>query len=165
GGANTPHKLWTAALDGESQTSHSDLTPSPTAMHGSVNPVTIVESPHSEIQAAKESVLQRPTFAPSGKTLEQNAMKKTSSPTTSTRTSQSDGHSDSDPDKDKIESSSSSNGTSLQSESRKVPLLQEVNKIQHSATGNRSLKQSAHSTDITSTQQDASFKASGLETT
>ncbi|XP_025956972.2 multimerin-1 [Dromaius novaehollandiae] len=163
GGANTPHKLWTTALGGKTQTSPSDLAPSPTAVHGSVNPLTIVESPHFEIQAGKESILQGPTLASSGKTLGQKAVKKTSSPTTSTPTSQSNGHSDND--KDKIRSSSSSNGTSLQGNPRKAPLLQEVTKSQDSATGNRSLKQSAHNTDITSTPQDVSFKASGFATT
>ncbi|XP_062431012.1 multimerin-1 [Rhea pennata] len=158
GGADIPHKLWTTALGGETQTSPSDLTPSPTAIYGSVNPVAIVESPHPEIQAAKGSILQGATFAPLDKTLGQKAGKKTSTPT-----SQSNGHSD--PDKDKIGISSSRNGTSLQSNPSKAPLLQEVTKSQDSTTGNRSLKQSAHSTDNTSTQQDASFKTSGFETT
>ncbi|NXL06057.1 MMRN1 protein, partial [Mesembrinibis cayennensis] len=155
-GFNTPGKLWTTGQSGETQTSHSDLTPSPT---------TIVRSPHSEIQAAKVSASQGPPFASSGKTLGMEAVKKTSNPTTSTPASQSNGHSDGDSDKDKMESPSSSKGTSLQSNAREVPHQQEVTTSQDTAKGNRSLKQSSHSTGITSTQQDANSKVSGFETT
>ncbi|KAM7113154.1 LOW QUALITY PROTEIN: multimerin-1 [Ciconia maguari] len=155
-GFNTPGKLWTTAQGGETQTSHSDLTPSPT---------TIVGSPHSEIPAAEASALQALPFASSGKTLGMKAVKKTSNPTTSTPASQSNGHSYGDSDKDKMGSSSSSKGTSLQSNAREVPLKQEVATSQDTSTRNRSLKQSSHSTGITSTQQDANSKASGFETT
>ncbi|KFQ87648.1 hypothetical protein N337_03350, partial [Phoenicopterus ruber ruber] len=153
---NTPGKLWTTSQGGETWTSHSDLTPSPTA---------IVGSPHSEIQAAEASASQGPAFASSGKTLGIKAVKKTSNPTTSTSASQSNGHSGGDPDKDKMGSSSSSKGTSLQSNAREVPLQQEVTTSQDTATGNRSLKRSPHSTGITSTRQDATSKVSSFETT
>ncbi|XP_075355384.1 multimerin-1 [Mycteria americana] len=155
-GFNTPGKLWTTAQGGETQTSHSDLTPSPT---------TIVGSPHSEIQAAEASALQALPFASSGKTLGMKAVKKTSNPTTSTPASQSNGHSYGESDKDKMGSSSSSKGTSLRSNAREVLLKQEVATSQDTSTRNRSLKQSSHSTGITSTQQDANSKASGFETT
>ncbi|XP_072718953.1 multimerin-1 [Ciconia boyciana] len=155
-GFNTPGKLWTTAQGGETQTSHSDLTPSPT---------TIVGSPHSEIQAAEASALQALLFASSGKTLGMKAVKKTSNPTTSTPASQSNGHSYGDSDKDKMGSSSSSKGTSLQTNAREVPLKQEVATSQDTSTRNRSLKQSSHSIGITSTQKDANSKASGFETT
>ncbi|KAM6136424.1 LOW QUALITY PROTEIN: multimerin-1 [Phoenicopterus ruber ruber] len=155
-GFNTPGKLWTTSQGGETWTSHSDLTPSPTA---------IVGSPHSEIQAAEASASQGPAFASSGKTLGIKAVKKTSNPTTSTSASQSNGHSGGDPDKDKMGSSSSSKGTSLQSNAREVPLQQEVTTSQDTATGNRSLKRSPHSTGITSTRQDATSKVSSFETT
>ncbi|KFW71166.1 hypothetical protein AS28_13220, partial [Pygoscelis adeliae] len=153
---NTPGKLWTTSQGGETRTSHSDLTPSPT---------TVVGSPHSEIQAVEGSASQGPPFASSGKTLGIKAVKKTSNPTTSTLASQSNGHSGGDSDKDKMGSSSSSKGTSLQSNAGEVPLQQEITASQDTATGNRSLKQSSHSTGITSTQQDANSKASGFETT
>ncbi|NXA54338.1 MMRN1 protein, partial [Nothocercus julius] len=165
GEANSPHKLWVTALGGESHASPSDLTPLPTATHGSVNPGTVVESPHSKIQAAKRSILQELTSAPLGKTHEQKAVKKISSPTISTPTSHSTRHNDSDPDEDKMGSWSNSNGTSPQSNPRETLLLQEVIGSQDSATGDRWLKQSAHSTDVSSTQQDASLKASSFETT
>ncbi|KFM03643.1 hypothetical protein AS27_15548, partial [Aptenodytes forsteri] len=153
---NTPGKLWTTGQGGETRTSHSDLTPSPT---------TVVGSPHSEIQADEVSASQGPPFASSGKTLGMKAVKKTSNPTTSTPASQSNGHSGGDSDKDKMGSSSSSKGTSLQSNAGEVPLQQEVTTSRDTATGNRFLKQSSHSTGITSTQQDANSKASGFETT
>ncbi|KAF1613592.1 UNVERIFIED_CONTAM: Multimerin-1, partial [Eudyptes pachyrhynchus] len=155
-GFNTPGKLWTTGQGDETRTSHSDLTPSPT---------TVVGSPHSEIQAAKASASQGPPFASSGKALGMKAVKRTSNPTTSTLASQSNGHSGGDSDKDKMGSSSSSKGTSLQSNAGEVPLQQEVITSQDTATGNRSLKQSSHSTGITSTQQDANSKASSFETT
>ncbi|KAF1447641.1 Multimerin-1, partial [Pygoscelis papua] len=155
-GFNTPGKLWTTSQGGETRTSHSDLTPSPT---------TVVGSPHSEIQAVEASASQGPPFASSGKPLGMKAVKKTSNPTTSTLASQSNGHSGGDSDKDKMGSSSSSKGTSLQSNAGEVPLQQEVTASRDTATGNRSLKQSSHSTGITSTQQDANSKASSFETT
>ncbi|XP_075565803.1 multimerin-1 [Pelecanus crispus] len=155
-GFSTPGKLWTTGQGGETWTSHSNLTPSPT---------TIVGSPHSEIQAAEVSTSQGPPFASSGKTLGMKALKETSNPTTSTPAGQSDGHSDGDSDKDKMGSSSSSKGTSLQSNGREVSLQQAVTMSQDTAKGNRSLKQSSHSTGITSTQQDANSKAPGFKTT
>ncbi|NWU68104.1 MMRN1 protein, partial [Pterocles burchelli] len=155
-GFNAPGKLWTTGQGGETWTSHSDLTPSLT---------TIVGSPHSEIQAAKESASQEPPFASSGKTLGTKAVKKTSNPTTSTPASHSNGHSDGDTDEDKMGSSSSSKETSLQSDARDVPLQQEVTTSWDRATGNRSLRQSSHNTGVTNTQQDANSKASGFETT
>ncbi|NWR62980.1 MMRN1 protein, partial [Bucorvus abyssinicus] len=151
-GFNTTGKLWTTGQGSETQTIHSDLTPSPT---------TIVGSPHSEIHAAS----QGPPFASSGNILGMKAVKKTSNPTTSTAASQSNAHSDGNSDKDKMGSSSSSKGTSLQSNAREIPLQQEVTTSQDAATGNGPLKQSSHSTGITSTQQDASSKTSGFETT
>lgn len=155
-GFNTPGNFWTTGQGGETQTSHSDLTPSPT---------TNVGSPHSEIQAAEVSASQGPPFASSGKTLGMKAVKKTSNPTTSTPASQSNGHSDGDPDKDKKRSSPSSKGTSLQNDAREIPFQQEVTTSQDTATRNRSLKPSSHSTGIISTQQGANSKASGFETT
>ncbi|NXV33378.1 MMRN1 protein, partial [Rissa tridactyla] len=155
-GFNTPGKFWTTSQGGETQTSHSDLTPSPTL---------IVGSPHSETQAAEVSASQGPPFSSSGKTLGMKAVKKTSDPTTSTPASQSNGHSDGDPDKDKKRSLSSSKGTSLQNNAREMPLQQDGTTSQDTATGNRSLKSSSHSTGIISTQQDANSKASGFETT
>ncbi|KGL80349.1 hypothetical protein N309_01542, partial [Tinamus guttatus] len=165
GEANTPHKLWVTALGGETHTSPSDLTLFPTAAHGSVNPGTVVESPLSEIQAAKGSILQALTLTPLGNTHEQKEVKKISSPTTSIPASHLPRHSDSDSHEDKMGSWSNSNGASPQSNPRETQLLQEVMESQDSATGNRSLKQSAGSTDATSTQQDASLKASGFEMT
>ncbi|KFR12659.1 hypothetical protein N306_02844, partial [Opisthocomus hoazin] len=150
---NTPGKLWTTGQGGETQTSHSDLTPSPT---------TAVGSSHSEIQV---SASQGPPFASSGKTLGMKAVKKTSNPTTSTSASQLNGHSDSNSDKDQMGSSSSSKGTSLQSNAREVPLQQEFATSWDAATGNRSLKPLSHSSGITSTQQDANAEASGFQTT
>ncbi|XP_035397220.1 multimerin-1 [Cygnus atratus] len=164
-GFNTPGKLWTTEEGGESPTTYSDMTPSPTAVHGSVNAVTTAGSPYSEIQVAKESASQAPTSASSGKTLGMKAVKKTSNSTTSIPTSQSNGHSDGDSDKDKMRSSSSSEMTSLQSNARKAPLQQEVTPSQDRAAGNRALKQSSYSTDITNTQRDANSKASGFQTT
>ncbi|NWT36943.1 MMRN1 protein, partial [Chroicocephalus maculipennis] len=155
-GFNTPGKFWTTSQGGETQTSHSDLTPSPTL---------IVGSPHSETQAAEVSASQGPPFSSSGKTLGMKAVKKTSDPTTSIPASQSNGHSDGDPDKDKKRSLSSSKGTSLQNNAREMPLQQDGTTSQDTATGNRSLKSSSHSTGIISTQQDANSKASGFETT
>ncbi|NXV40697.1 MMRN1 protein, partial [Uria aalge] len=155
-GTNTPGKFWTTSQGGETQTSHSDLTPSPTLTVG---------SPHSETQVAEASASQGPPFASSGKTLGMKAVKKTSNPTTSTPASQSNGHSDGDPDKDKKRSLSSSKGTSLQNNAREMPLQQDDTTSQDTATGNISLKPSSHSTSIISTQQDANSKASGFETT
>ncbi|XP_063192130.1 multimerin-1 [Chroicocephalus ridibundus] len=155
-GFNTPGKFWTTSQGGETQTSHSDLTPSPTL---------IVGSPHSETQAAEVSASQGPPFSSSGKTLGMKAVKKTSDPTTSIPASQSNGHSDGDPDKDKKRSLSSSKGTSLQNNAKEMPLQQDGTTSQDTATGNRSLKSSSHSTGIISTQQDANSKASGFETT
>uniref|UniRef100_A0A8C3PJQ6 Multimerin-1 n=1 Tax=Calidris pygmaea TaxID=425635 RepID=A0A8C3PJQ6_9CHAR len=155
-GFNTPAKFWTTGQDGETQTSHSDLTPSPT---------TIVGSPHSESQAAQGTPSQGPPFASSNKTLGMKAVKKASNPTTSTPASQSSGHSDGDPDKDKKRSLSSSKGTSLQNDAREMPLRQEVTTSRNTATRNRSLKPSSHSTGITSIQQDDNSKASSFETT
>ncbi|KFQ42134.1 hypothetical protein N333_01514, partial [Nestor notabilis] len=152
---NTPGKLWKTDQSGETQTSHSDLTPSLT---------TIVGSPHSEIQAAEASASQGPPFASSGKTLGMKAVKKSSNPSTSTPASLTNRHSDGDSDKNKMGSSSSSKGRSLQSNAREVPLQHEVTTSQDTVT-RRSLKQSSHSTGITSTQRDANSKASSFETT
>ncbi|XP_064507980.1 multimerin-1 [Pseudopipra pipra] len=152
-GFNTPGKLWTTGQGGETQISHSDLTPSST---------TIAGSPHSEIQADKVSDLQGPPFASSGKTLGMKAVKKISNLTTPTPAMQS---SDGDSDSDKMGSSSSSKGTTLQSNAREVPLQQGVTTSRATAPGNRSIKQSSHSTGITSTQQDANSRASSFETT
>ncbi|NWI14137.1 MMRN1 protein, partial [Crypturellus soui] len=163
GEANTAHKLWVTALGGETHTSPSDLTLFPPAAHGSVNPGTVVESSHSEIQAAEGSILQALTSAPLGKTHEQEEVKKISSPTISTPASHSP--SDSNPGEDKTGSWSNSNGASPQSNPGETQLLQEVMESQDSAAGNRLLKQSARSTVATSSQQDASLKASGFEMT
>ncbi|NWQ65595.1 MMRN1 protein, partial [Neopipo cinnamomea] len=152
-GFNTVGKLWTAGQGGETQTSHSDLTPSST---------TITRSPHSEIQADKVSALQGPPLASSGKTLGMKAVKEISSLTTSTPATQS---SDGDSDRDKMGSSSSSKGTTLQGDAREIPLQQGITRSWATAPGNRSIRQSSHSTGITSTQQDANSKASGFETT
>ncbi|NXY70616.1 MMRN1 protein, partial [Glareola pratincola] len=152
-GFSTPAKFWTTSQGGETQTSHSDLTPSPALIGG---------SPHSESQAHEVSASQGPPFASSSKTLGMKAVKETSSPTTSTPVSQSNGHSDGDPDKDKKKSLSSSKGTSQQNNAREMPLQQDDNKSQDTATGKRSLKPSSHNTGITSTQQAAN---SGFETT
>lgn len=164
-GFNTPGKLWNTEEDGESPTTYSDMTPSPTVVPGSVNAVTTAGSPYSEIQVAKESASQAPTSASSGKTLGMKAGKKTSNSTTSIPTSQSNGHSDGDSDKDKMRSSSSSEMTSLQSNARKAPLQQEVTPSQDRAAGNRVFKQPSYSTDITNTQSDANSKTSGSQTT
>ncbi|NWJ08771.1 MMRN1 protein, partial [Crypturellus undulatus] len=163
GEANTPRKLWVTALRGETHTSPSDLTLFPTAAHGSVNPGTVVESPHSGIQAAEGSTLLALTSAPLDKTHEQEEVKKISSPTISIPASHSP--SDSNPGEDKTGSWSNSNGASAQSNPGETQLLQEVMGNQDSAAGNRSLKQSARSTDAISSQQDASLKASGFEMT
>ncbi|NXI54932.1 MMRN1 protein, partial [Chloroceryle aenea] len=153
-GFNTTGRLWTTRQGGETQTSLSDFTPSPT---------TIVRLLHSEIQAAEAHVLQGPPFASSGKTLGMKAVKNTSNPTTST-VIQSHGHSDGDSDKDNMGSSSNSKGTSLQGSAREVPLQQEATASQETATGSRPLKQSSHSNAITSTHQNGNSKAS-FETT
>ncbi|XP_005148724.2 multimerin-1 [Melopsittacus undulatus] len=153
-GFNTPGKLWTTGQSRETQRSHSDLT---------LSPSTTVGSHHSEIQAAEASDSQGPPFAYSVKTLGMEAVKK-SNPSTSTPESLLNGHSDGDSDKDKMGSSSSSKGTTLQSNAREVSFQQEVTTSQDTDTG-RSLKQSSHSTGITSTQWDVSSKASGFETT
>lgn len=155
-GFNTLGKLWTTGQGDETQTSHSDSTPSSTTIRG---------SPHSEIQAAKESASQGPPFASSGKTLEMTAVQKTSSPSTSTPASHLNGHSDADSGRDKMGSSARSKGTTLQSTAREIPLLQGVTTSVYTATGNRSAKQSSRSIGITRSQQDASSKASGFETT
>ncbi|KAJ7418053.1 Multimerin-1 [Pitangus sulphuratus] len=152
-GFNTPGKLWTTGQGGETQTSHSDLTPSSTI---------VTRSPHSEIQADEVSALQGPPFASSGKTAGMKAVKKISSLTTSTPATQS---SDGDSDKDKMGSSSSSKGTTLQGDAREIPLQQGVTTSRATAPGNRSIRQSSHSTGITSTQQDANSKASSFEST
>ncbi|NWR31796.1 MMRN1 protein, partial [Tachuris rubrigastra] len=152
-GLNTPGKLWTTGQGGETQTSHSDLTSSLT---------TITRSPHSEIQADKVSALQGPPFASPGKILGMKAVSIISSLTTSTPATQSN---DGDFDRDKMESSSSSKGTTLQGDAREIPLQQGVTASQATAPRNRSIRQSSHSTGITSTQQDANSKASGFETT
>ncbi|NXU36727.1 MMRN1 protein, partial [Drymodes brunneopygia] len=155
-GFNTLGKLWTTGQGDETQTSHSDSTPSSTTIRG---------SPHSEIQAAKVSASQGPPFASSDETLGMTAMKKTSSPTISTPASQTNGHSDGDSGRDKVGSSSRSKGTTLQSTAREIPLRQGVTTSLDTATGNRSVKQSSRSTGITRSQQDANSKASGFETT
>ncbi|NXU85213.1 MMRN1 protein, partial [Xiphorhynchus elegans] len=149
-GFNTPGKPWMTGQAGEMQTSHSDLTPSLTT---------------TEIQAAKVSASQGPPFASLDKTLGMKAVKKISSPTISTFASQSNGQRDGDSDRDKMGNSSSSKGTTLQSDAREVPLQRAVTTSQDTAPGNRSVKQSSHTTGITSTQQDANTKASGFETT
>ncbi|XP_068027163.1 multimerin-1 [Melanerpes formicivorus] len=145
-GFNITGKLGNTGQGGETRTSHSDVTPSPT---------TVLGSPHSEIQAAEVSASS--PFPSSGKSLGMKAMKKTSSPTTSTA-SQSNRRGDSDFDKDKMGSSSSIKRE--QSNAREVPLQQELTTTQDTATANRLLKQSSHST-----QNDANSKASGFETT
>ncbi|XP_054151869.1 multimerin-1 [Melozone crissalis] len=144
-------KLWTTGQGDETQTSHSDSTPSLTTIRG---------SPHSEIQAAKARASQGPPFPSAGETLGMTAVKKTSSPTMSTPASQSNGHGDGDSGRDKMGSSSHSKGT-LQSTAGEIPLLQGVTASLDTATGNRS----SRSTGITRSQQDANFKASGFETT
>ncbi|NWS09115.1 MMRN1 protein, partial [Motacilla alba] len=155
-GFSTLEKLWTTGQGDETQTSPSDSTPSLTTIRG---------SPHSEIQAAKASASQGPPFASAGKTLGMTAVKKTSSPTIPTPASQSNGHSDGDSGRDKMGSSFRSKGT-LQSTAGEIPLLQGVTaSLEGIATGNRSVKQSSHSTGITRIQQDANSKAPGFETT
>lgn len=145
-GFNTTGKLWNTGRGGETHKSHSDVTPSPTAVLG---------SPHSEIQAAE--VTASPPFASSGKSRGMKAVKKTSNPTTSTA-SQSNRHSDGDFDKDKMGSSPSNKR--VQNNAREVSLHQELTASHDTATENRRLKLSSHST-----QQHASSKASGFETT
>ncbi|NXP31954.1 MMRN1 protein, partial [Leiothrix lutea] len=152
-GFDTLGKLWTTGQGDETQTSHSDSTPSLT---------TIRELPHSEIQATKASALQGRPFASAANTLGTTAVKKTSSPTISTPASQSNGHSDGDSGRDKIGSSSRSKGTTLQSTAREIPLQKEVTASLDTATGNRSVKQTSRSTR---SHQDANSKASGFETT
>ncbi|XP_037992437.1 multimerin-1 [Motacilla alba alba] len=155
-GFSTLEKLWTTGQGDETQTSPSDSTPSLTTIRG---------SPHSEIQAAKASASQGPPFASAGETLGMTAVKKTSSPTIPTPASQSNGHSDGDSGRDKMGSSFRSKGT-LQSTAGEIPLLQGVTaSLEGTATGNRSVKQSSHSTGITRIQQDANSKAPGFETT
>ncbi|XP_059700090.1 multimerin-1 [Haemorhous mexicanus] len=154
-GFSTLGKLWTTGQGDETQTSHSDSTPSLTTIRG---------SPQSEIQAAKARASQGPPFASAGETLGMTAVKKTSSPTMSTTASQSNGHSDGDSGRDKMGSSSRSKGT-LQSTAGEIPLLQGVTASLDRAAGNRSVKQSSHITGITRSQQDANSKASGFETT
>ncbi|NWI48162.1 MMRN1 protein, partial [Picathartes gymnocephalus] len=155
-GFNTLGKLWTTGQGDETQTSHSDSTPSSTTIRG---------PPDSEIQAAKVSASQGPPSASSGETLGMTAAKKTSSPTVSTPASQSNGHSDGDSGRDKMGSSSRSKGTALQSTARETHLLHGVTTSLDTATGNRSVKLSSRSTGITRSQQDANSKASGFETT
>ncbi|KAK2546093.1 Mmrn1 [Columba livia] len=153
-GFNTPGKLWTTGQVGETQTS--DSTPSLT---------TIAGSPHPEIQAAQVNVSQGPAFASSGNTTGMKAVKKPSDPTTSTPASRTNGHSSGGSDKDKMGSLWSSEGTSLESDARQVLLQQDATTRQDPATGNRSPKESSLSTGTTSTQQDATSKPSGFETT
>lgn len=153
-GFNTPGKLWTTDQVGETQTS--DSTPSLT---------TIAGSPHPEIQAAQVNVSQGPAFASSGNTTGMKAVKKPSDPTTSTPASRTNGHSSGGSDKDKMGSSWSSEGTSLESDARQVLLQQDATTRQDPGTGNRSPKESSLSTGTTSTQQDATSKPSGFETT
>ncbi|NXB04267.1 MMRN1 protein, partial [Cnemophilus loriae] len=155
-GFNVPGKLWTTGEGDETQTSHSDSTPSSTTIRG---------SPHSEIQAAKASASREPPFASAGETLRTTALKKTSSPTIPTPASQSSGHSDGDSGRDETGSSSRSKGTTLRSTAGETPLLQRATTSLDTATGNRSVKQSSRSTGITRSQQDANSKASGFETT
>ncbi|KAM7052980.1 multimerin-1 [Acridotheres tristis] len=150
-GFNPLGKLWTTGQGDETQTSHSDSTPSLTTIRGSLL---------SEIQAAKASASQGPPLASSGETLGMTAEKKTSSPAISTLASQPNGHGDSG--RDKMGGSSSSKGTTLQSTTREIPLLPGVTTSLDTATGNRSVKQSSRSTR---SQQDANSKASGFETT
>lgn len=154
-GFSTLGKLWTTGQGDETQTSHSDSTPSLTPVRG---------SPHSEIQAAEARASQGPPFASAGETLGMTAVKKTSSPTMSAPASQSDGHSDGDSGRDKMGSSSRSKGT-LQSTAGEILLLQGVSASLDTATGNRSVEQSSRSTGITRSQQDGNSKASGFETT
>ncbi|NWY99298.1 MMRN1 protein, partial [Loxia curvirostra] len=154
-GFSTLGKLWTTGQGDETQTSHSDSTPSLTTIRG---------SPQSEIQAAKARASQGPPFASAGETLGITAVKKTSSPTMSTTAIQSNGHSDGDSGREKMGSSSPSKGT-LQSTAGEIPLLQGVTANLDTAAGNRSVKQSSRSTGITRSQQDANSKASGFETT
>ncbi|NWT94953.1 MMRN1 protein, partial [Urocynchramus pylzowi] len=155
-GSSTLGNLWTTGQGDETQTSHSDSTPSLTTTRG---------SPHSEIQADKASASQGPPFASAGETLGMTAVKKTSSPTISTPATQSDGRSAGDSVRDKMGSSSPSKGTTFQSTAREIPLLQGVTASLDTATGNRTVKQSSRSSGITRSQQDASSKASGFETT
>lgn len=146
-------KLWTTGQGDETQTSHSDSTPSLTPTGG---------SHHFEIQATRVSASQEPPFASAAETLGTTAVKKTSSPTISTPASQSNGHSDGDSGRDKIGSSSRSKGTTLQSTAREIPLQKGVTASLDTATGDRSVKQTSRSTR---SQQDANSKASGFETT
>ncbi|NXE59714.1 MMRN1 protein, partial [Calcarius ornatus] len=154
-GFSTLEKLWSTGQGDETQTSHSDSTPSLTTIRG---------SPHSEIQAAQASASQGSAFASAGETLGMTAVKKTSSPTMSAPASQSNGHGDGDSSRDEMGSSSRSKGT-LQSTAGEIPVLQGVTASLGTATGNRSVKQSSRSTGITRSQQDANSKASGFETT
>ncbi|OPJ75621.1 multimerin-1 [Patagioenas fasciata monilis] len=153
-GFNTPGKLWTTGQDGETQTS--DSTPPLT---------TIAGSPHPEIQAVQVNVSQGPAFASSGNTTGMKAVKKPSDPITSTPASQTNGHSGGGSDTDKMGSSWNSKGTSLESDVRQVLLQQDTSARQDPVTGNRSPKESSLSTGTTSTQQDATSKPSGFETT
>ncbi|XP_065694002.2 multimerin-1 [Patagioenas fasciata] len=153
-GFNTPGKLWTTGQDGETQTS--DSTPPLT---------TIAGSPHPEIQAVQVNVSQGPAFASSGNTTGMKAVKKPSDPITSTPASQTNGHSGGGSDTDKMGSSWNSKGTSLESDVRQVVLQQDTSARQDPVTGNRSPKESSLSTGTTSTQQDATSKPSGFETT
>ncbi|NXY64082.1 MMRN1 protein, partial [Callaeas wilsoni] len=155
-GFNIPGKLWITGQGDEAQTSHSDSTPSSTTNRG---------SPHAEIQDAKVSASQEPPFASSGEALGMTAVKKTSSPTISTPASQSNGQRDDDSGRDKMGSSSHSKGAALQSTAREIPLLQGVTASLDAAAANRSVQQSSRSTGITRSQQDASSKAYGFETT
>ncbi|NXM84877.1 MMRN1 protein, partial [Oenanthe oenanthe] len=155
-GFNPLGKLWTTGQGDETQTSHSDSTPSLTTTGG---------SPYSEIQAAKASASQGPPFASAGETLGMTAVKKTSSPTVPTPAGQPDGHGDGDSGRDKVGSSSHSKGTILQSTAGEIPLLQGVTASLDTATGNRTAKQSSRSTGITKRQQDANSKSSSFETT
>lgn len=155
-GFDTLGKLWSTGQGSETQTSHSDSTPTLTTIRG---------SPHPEIQATKASASQGPPFASAAETLGMTAVKKTVSPKISPPASQSNGHSDGDSGRDKTGSSSHSKGTTLQSTAREIPLQKGVTASSDTAPGNRSVKQSSRSTGITRSQQDANSKASVFETT
>ncbi|NWQ75199.1 MMRN1 protein, partial [Columbina picui] len=150
-GFNTPGKFWTTGQGGETQTSRSDSTPSLS---------TIVGSPHPEIQAAQASVSQGPPSASSGETAGMKELKKPSNSTTSTPASHTNRRSSGDSGKDKMGNSSSNKGTSLQSDARQVLLQQDVTTRQDPAP-----KDLSRSTGTSSTQQDATSKPSGFETT
>lgn len=156
-GFNITGKLWTTDQGGEALTSDTDMTPSPAAVHGSVDAGTTARSPHSEIQIAEENVLQVLISASSGKTPGQKALQKASDAMTSILASQSNGHSDGNSGIDKTRN--------LQSIARKAPLRQEVATNQDTSIENRYLEEPSRSTGITSVQRDANSKSSGFEAT